>query len=106
MAFLSRFVRTVALPAGIATTVDLPIDGARDWCAIVANVGASPVTEGTLARSPLGGLFGPAFELEAGLPLAAGTALEVRGESEPLTTLRLVLTSAAGTTVQIEGGGW
>lgn len=42
----------------------------------------------------------------AGIPLAHGDALEVRGENEPLTTLRLRLTSTSGTTVSLEAAGW
>lgn len=105
-AFLAKFTRTVTLAAGVAQDVDLPIDGAHDWCVVVSNTGANAVTAATVARSPLGTLFGPATALSTGIPLAAGDALEILGDAEPVTTLRLRLTSTSGTTVSIEGGGW
>jgi hypothetical protein len=106
-AFLFRFTRTVTLAAGVAQDVDLPIEGARNWVVIVKNTGgANAVTAATVARSPLGTLFGPATALSTGIPLAAGDALEILGDAEPVTTLRLRLTSTSGTTVSIEGGGW
>ncbi len=105
--FLARFTRDVTLAAGVAQAIDLPIDGARDWSVVVANTGdTNSVTAATLARSPLGTLFGPATALPTGIPLAPGAALEFLGEGEPVTTLRLALTSTSGTTVRIEGGGW
>lgn len=105
--FLARFTRDVTLAAGVAQDVDLPIDGAHDWAIVAKNTGdTNDVTAATLARSPLGALFGPATALPAGIPLAPGDALEILGENEPLTTLRVTFTSTSGTTVRIEGGGW
>jgi hypothetical protein len=36
--FLARFTRDVTLAAGVAQDVDLPIDGAHDWAAVVGAV--------------------------------------------------------------------
>lgn len=105
--FSCRIERPVTLAAGVALEVDVDIAGARDWCIILKNTGGvNAVTAVTVERSPLGGIFGPATALPAGVPLAAGASLEFRGQNEPLTTLRLTITSTSGTTVQIEGGGW
>ena len=106
-AFLCRYTKTITLAAGVAQDVHVPIDGARAWCIVVKNTGATnDVTALSLYRSPLGTLFGPATAVTAGIPLAHGDALEVRGEHEPLTTLRLTLTSTSGTTVSLEAAGW
>ena len=56
--------------------------------------------------SPLGDLFEDAVAVTSGIPLAAGSALSIRGTDEPVTTHRLVITSTSGTTVSIEAGGW
>lgn len=103
--YLSDVGLDVDLPAGVATPIDLAVDGARDWTFLLANVGASPVTAGTLARSPTGGRFTDAEAFPAGLPLAPGATVPLEGSARPLKTLRLVLTSASGTTVRVEGGG-
>lgn len=108
-AYLCQFRETaLALNAGVARTVDVPINGARNWLVVVKNVGdTNAVTAVTVAASPLGDLFEAPAAVSAGLPLAAGDALPgIRGDGEPVTTLRLVLTSTSGTTVSIEAGGW
>ena len=106
-AFTARIhLPSVALAAGVAQEIDLDMNGARDWAIVVKNTGSNPVTAATLRRSPLGDTFGPQAALPAGVPLAAGDSLEVLGENEPLTTLRVTLTSTSGTTVRIEGSGW
>jgi len=99
---------SVALPAATPTTVDVPINGARWWVVVIKNIGdTNAVTALTVAVSPLGTLFEAPASVTAGLPLAAGDALPgLRGNGEPVTTLRLVLTSTSGTTVSIEAGGW
>ncbi len=105
-AYLSRYSASHTLPAGAATPIDVPIDGAEDWLFLVKNTGANPVTACTVARSPIGGLFEDAVAVSTGIPLAAGATLPVEGTDEPVTTLRLTLASALGTTVTVEGGGW
>jgi len=108
-AYLSRFGADYTLAAGVATTIDLPIDGARDWRFVLHNTGpTNAVTAMTVARYPLGvAETGEApTAVSAGIPLAADGKLPIVGTSEPITTLRVVLTSTSGTTVRIAGGGW
>lgn len=104
--FLCRHQVTVTLAAGVAQTVDVPIAGARDWQIVISNTGAASVTSLSLASSPLGVTFGESTAVTEGLPIDAGESLSVRGASEPVTTLRLSLTSTSGTTVSVEAGGW
>lgn len=108
-AFVSRYGADFTLAAATPLTIDLPIDGARDWLFVLQNTGdTNPVTAMTIARYPLGtGEIGedPA-SVTTGLPLAAGDSLPIEGASEPVTTLRLVITSTGGTTARIAGGGW
>ena len=104
--FLSRVdTGTQPLAAGAARTFDLEVNGATNWTLLIANVGANPITAGTIAYSPLGGRFTDPEALPAGLPLAAGATTPVVGQNRPVATVRLVLTSSAGTDVVIEGGG-
>lgn len=103
--FIANVARDLTLPAGVATTVDIALDGARDWTMLLANTGANPVTAGTIAYSPLGTRFTDAEAFPAGIPLAAAASLPIVGTSRPLAAVRLVLTSALGTTARIEGGG-
>jgi hypothetical protein len=105
-AYLCKFNATQALAAGVPVTVDVPINGARHWMIVVSNTGANAVTALTVASSPLGSLFEDATAVTSSIPLAAGSALSIRGTDEPVTTHRLVLTSTSGTTVSIEAGGW
>ena len=105
-AFTCRYTKAFTLAAGVPETIDIPIDGARDWKVIARNDGANDVDAGSAARSPLGTLFDDALAIPlANLP-PAGLAMVIDGESEPLTTLRLVLSSTLGTTLTIEAGGW
>lgn len=107
--FLCRYARSVALAAGVDTTVDVPIDGARNWLVVLANDGdsAGDLDTVTHAASPLGARFEAPVSVSTGLPVAAGDSLPgIRGLGEPITTLRLVLTSTVGATVHIEAGGW
>jgi hypothetical protein len=104
--FLCRYQTTVTLAAGVAQTVDVPVAGARDWHVVLANTGAASVTSLSLASSPLGVTFGESTAVTEGIPIDAGESLSVRGAAEPVTTLRLALVSASGTTVGIEAGGW
>jgi len=106
--FPCRYHEPIELPPATPITVDVPIAGARWWLVVIANTGSTnPVTGLTVAASPLGSLFEAATSVTTGLPLAAGDALPgIRGDGEPVTTLRLVLTSTSGTTVSIEAGGW
>ena len=96
---------TLTLAAGVATPVDIPIEGAANWQAILKNTGSNPITAATIATSPLGALFSPAVAFPTGIPLAADATLAIQGTAEPLTTVRLVLTSALGTTAEVEAGG-
>jgi hypothetical protein len=106
-AFLCRFAESFTLTAGQARVIDIPINGATNWTVVVDNTGpTNAVTAATVARSPLGGSFGPAAALPAGIPLASGVSLEILGLGEPITTLRLTLTSTSGTVVRVEAAGW
>lgn len=102
---LSDYSQSHTLSAGVATTIDLPIDLAENWLFLVKNTGGNAVTALTIARSPRGVLFEDAVSATTGIPLAAGDTLPVEGKAEPVTTVRLVLTSTSGTTVLIDGGG-
>lgn len=105
--FLCRFTSpAIVLAAGVPQEVDVPIDGARDWTIILKNVGAGSLTALTAARIPLT-LPGAAVAITTGLPLAAGDTLDpIVGENAPVTVLRLTMTSAMGTTISLEAGGW
>lgn len=107
-AYLSRYAQTHTLAAGVPLAIDLPVDGARDWLFTLKNTGANAVTALSVARYPLGtGEIGEdAVAVSTGIPLAAGAALPIEGTSEPVTTLRVTLTSTSGTTVRLAGGGW
>lgn len=108
-AYLSRYSADVTLPAATPVTVDVPVDGARDWLFVLKNTGpTNAITALTVARYPLGvAEIGEApVAASTGLPLAAAGLLAIEGASEPVTTLRLVITSTAGTTARIAGGGW
>lgn len=105
-AFLCRFQVDQTLAAATPATVDVPINGARNWVILVKNTGANALTALTIAVSPLGVLFDDATSITSGIPLAASGGLSARGTDEPVTTARLVLTSTSGTTVSIEAGGW
>jgi hypothetical protein len=89
----------------VATTVDIPVDLAENWLFVLSNTGANAVTACLISRSPRGVAFGPAVAAPSGIPLAAAGAVEIEGTAEPITTLRLTLTSTLGTTVLIDGGG-
>lgn len=106
--FLCEFSRSLTLAPATDTTVDVPINGARNWLVVVKNTGdTNNLTGVTVAASPLGALFEAPASVTTGLPLAPGDALPgIRGSAEPITTLRLVLTSTLGTDVSIEASGW
>lgn len=103
-AYLCRYTRTVTLLAGVTQTVDVPIDGARDSTTVL-RVSGGDLDTATVARSPLGSLFEDAEAL-TGTPVAASGASVTVESSAPITTLRLVLGSTGGCTVDIESGGW
>lgn len=94
---------TATLNAGVATDVDIPLQGAVNWTIVVRNTGgANAVTAATIAVSP-NTLFGAAASITSGIPLAAGASLpEIVGSNEPCNTARLTLTSTSGTTVSVE----
>ena len=106
--FLSDYRANVTLAAATPVTINIPIDGARDWRFVLHNTGGNAVTAMTVARYPLGASeTGEApTSVSTGIPLAADGKLPITGTSEPITTLRVVLTSSSGTTVRIAGGGW
>lgn len=106
----STFLSQVAtgdrdLPAGVAVPLDVEVNGATNWTYLLTNTGDEDVTAATIAYSPLGGRFTDPEALPAGLPLAPGATLPIVGQHRPVAALRLVLTSANGTTVAVEGGG-
>jgi len=104
--FRCKFSQTgIALAAGVATDVDVPIDGAADWQIVLKNTGSTnAVTALSVTRIPLT-LPGPAESVSTGIPLAHGDSLRIAGSREPLSVLRLTLTSTSGTTVSVEAGG-
>lgn len=106
--FASRYAADFTLVAGVAKTIDLPVDGAINWRFVLKNTGGTnAVTAMTVARYPLGSgeLGESATSVTTDIPLAAGASLPIVGTNEPITTLRVVLTSTSGTTVRIAGGG-
>lgn len=108
-AYLSRYAQNHTLAPGVALDIDIPVDGARDWCFILKNTGSTnAVTAMTVARYPLGTaeIGEDPASVSTGIPLAAGDALPVEGAGEPVTALRVTLTSTSGTTVRLAGGGW
>ena len=108
-AYLSRYAKDHTLVAGVALDIDIPVDGARDWLFVLKNTGSTnSVTAMTVARYPLGTaeIGEDPVSISTGIPLAAGDALPIEATREPVTTLRVTLTSTSGTTVRIAGGGW
>ena len=95
---------TTTLAAGVATVLDIPINGCTNWQIILRNTGATnAVTAATIAVSSLGTLFSAAASITTGIPLAAVTSLDaIVGSSQPCLTARLTLTSTSGTTVSLE----
>lgn len=104
--YRANYTQALTLAAGVPQTLDVPIDGARDWTIIVKNTGGSnALTALSVARIPLT-LPGAATAVTTGIPLAAGATLDpIVGENAPVKSVRLVLTSTSGTTVSIEAGG-
>ena len=104
--FRCKFSQTgIALAAGVATDVDVPIDGAADWQIVLKNTGSTnAVTALSVTRIPLT-LPGPAESVSTGIPLAHGDSLRIAGSREPLSVLRRTPTSTSGTTVSVEAGG-
>ena len=108
-AYLSKYAKDHTLAAGVALDIDIPVDGARDWLFVLKNTGSTnAVTAMTIARYPLGpdSIGEDPVAVSTGIPLAAGSALAIDATREPVTTLRVTLTSTSGTTVRIAGGGW
>jgi hypothetical protein len=106
-AFLCRYQSDQTLAAATPVTVDVPVNGAKDWLILVSNTGdTNAVTAMTTASSPLGVRFEDPVTVASGIPIAAGHGLMARGLGEPATTVRITLTSTSGTTVTIEAGGW
>jgi len=95
---------TTTLAAGVATVLDIPINGCTNWQIILRNTGATnAVTAATIAVSSLGTLYSAPASITTGIPLAAVTSLgAIVGSSQPCLTARLTLTSTSGTTVSIE----
>lgn len=102
---MAQFVRDYTLVAATELLVDVPVNGAPNWSILVANTGGNPVTEGSVARSPLGppkGRVGPPIAMPAGIPLAVDASLVVTASGENITALRLAFVSALGTTIRLE----
>lgn len=105
--FLCRFTVDLTLAAATPQSVELPVNGAHNWLAVIKNTGgANNITALTVASSPLGNIFEDATSVTSGIPITPGSTLGVRGLGEPAATVRLTLTSTSGTTVSIEAGGW
>lgn len=103
---LMQIRRSVPLPAGVPTQVVVPSRGSKTWGFTVTNVGANPVTAGTVERRPGAARYSdPEDWNPASMPLAAGRASYVAVTGESLTSLRLTFTSALGTTIYIDGSG-
>jgi hypothetical protein len=103
---LQPITATATLAAGVATEIDLNLNGSTNWTIVLRNTGANPVTALTIAVSPLGTLFEAAASITTGIPLAAATSLAaIVGSSEPARTVRLVATSTLGSTVSVEALG-
>lgn len=102
-----NFRRELTLAAATATVVDVPVANANDWSIVLKNTGnTNPLTGVTVAVSPLGEDFEAPASITVDLPLAAGASLPaIRGEREPVATVRLTLTSTLGTTVRVEAAG-
>lgn len=104
--FLCHYAaQATALPAGVATDIDIPAAGARAVEITLKNSGATnAITALTVTTIPLV-TPGAARAVTTGLPLAAGGALTISVTDEPCMTLRLTVTSAAGTTATVEAVG-
>jgi len=98
-------IQTYDLEAGVPLEINLAINGARDWTAVIRNTGSNDVDAGEVSRSPLGRLFDDAVAIPSGSLAAAGQSMRIEGVAEPIQTLRLTLTSTLGTTLSIEAGG-
>lgn len=105
-AFLCKHAVSLTLAAGVAQSTEIPINGARNWMMVVKNTGANNVTAMTIASSPLGNLYEDAQSVTSGIPIAPNSGLGVRGPNEPVTSVKVTLTSTSGTTVTIETAGW
>jgi len=98
--------RRVVLPAGVATPIVVQSRGALSWGFTVTNIGANPVTEGTVERCPGASRYSdPEDWNPASLPLAAGRASYLAVTNEVLSALRVTFTSALGTIIYIDGSG-
>ena len=83
-AFLCKYTTTLTLAAGTPQSVDVPVNGAKNWLAAIKNTGgANAITALSIASSPLGTLFEDATSITSGIPIAAGSTLIVRGQNEP-----------------------
>jgi hypothetical protein len=103
---LQPITATATLAAGVATEIDLNLNGSTNWTIVLRNTGGNAVTALTVAVSPLGTLFEAAASITTGIPLAGGTSLAaIVGSSEPARTVRLTATSTVGTTVSVEALG-
>ena len=100
------YTRTLTLPPATPVTVDVGINFATNWVAVVQNVGDNEVTGISIATLPLGGIAEPLVVLTEALPLAAGLAYPgIRGCQEPVLKLRMVFVSPGGTIITINASG-
>lgn len=107
--FQAFSVATYTLVAGVAQTIDIPLDGAERWRVNIAPLagGAGPVTALQFAVSATGSSdFGP-LQTPSGslLPISIGASAQLFGNDAGMA-LRLVLTSAAGCDVRVSLGGF
>ena len=104
--FLCHYAaQATALPAGVATDIDIPAAGARAVEITLKNSGSTnAITALTLTTIPLA-TPGAARSITTGIPLAAGVAPTIGLVDEPCSTIRLTVTSASGTTATVEAVG-
>lgn len=96
----------IDLPAATPVSLNLAVDGARDWTYLLKNTGANPLTAGSMQYGPVDDTdLSDPEAFAGGIPLAAGATLPIVGTARPLAVLRLTLTSMLGTTVRVSGGG-
>jgi hypothetical protein len=93
------------LAAGVATDIDIPAGGARAVEITLKNSGAvNAITALAVTTIPLV-TPGGARSVATGIPLAAAGALTISITDEPCVTIRLTVTSTAGTTATVEAVG-
>lgn len=86
----------------MATVVDCPVSGiVGNWTIVITNLSGSTIETATVSRIAMVDP-GPDISVTTGFPLAVGGSMTLRGQSEQLALLRLIMTSAGGASVRIE----